>query len=495
MDSTINEKSEDETQNPNNTTEIEYEKLPIPDQDRIAIIREIWKRFTLLYQEPRPNEVTINFQCEKNLIITEVKKSFKYLKHFEISYILFSFYFSKDRSVKNILNFLDTMNSIFSHFEYYKKKNKTIRYNNAHFDNYLLKRYECADIFTNFLLKNEARELKIDNKLYFNYIPLKCAKRKHISMEERENVNEFELEKCEFAHNSTELKFHPFVYKKFKCFDKICKLGDECPMYHGDENENDMETEVDFDSKEMQDLQILLSTLKIEKKDIKNNELLSVFLEQKSKNNNNYIPTEFNPKTYKMYECPLGKICKLDKKLCLNYHNDQDRRRNPHFYECKLCPNLYDNNKRIPNAKCKDGDDCNFAHNLYEYFYHPNKFRTIKCKQEKNGKYCKERLICPYYHKSDEICETKDGIIFVDENLVYDYYKSMIISHEKNLNSKKNILDTLTRNYLCAYCHKHVTNILNSHEFYVEEDTGKIVCDICMRDKNIQAVRIDWENK
>ena len=489
ISSTIKEKSEDETQTQNQTIEMEFDNLSSQAKDRIAIIIEIWKRFSISNKEPKPKEVTINFQCENDNIITEINESFKALSHFEISFILYSFYFAENRSLKNILNFLDTMNSIISHFEYYKKKNKTIKYNNAHFDNYLLKRYECAYIFTDFLRTKESRELKIDNKLFFNYIPLKCANKKHILMEEIASIDESELEKCEFAHNPTEEKFHPFVYKKFKCHNETCELGEKCPFYH--ENENDMETEIDFESKEMQDLQISLSNLKIEKKDIKNNEPLNSFMVQKS--NNNYIPTEFNPKTYKIYECPLGKICKLDKKLCLNYHNDLDRRRrNTYIYDCKLCPNLYDNNKRIPHSKCQNGDGCKFAHNLYEYFYHPKKFRTIKCKQEKNGKYCKERLICPYVHKTDKNCGTDNERIFVDEKLVYDYYKSMIKSHEKNLISKKNMLDALTTNFFCAFCHLNNTNILNSHEFYVENNTGKIVCSNCMKDKNIQAERIDW---
>ena len=486
-------KKENESQSKNNTAPTEYKNLKTREKERIEIIREIWNRFTLLYQEPNPSEVSLDFQREKNIIITEVKKSFKTLSTFEISYILFSFYFSKDRSVKNILNFLDTMNSILSHFEYYKTKNKNIKYNNSHFDNYLIRRYECADIFTNYFIDNEARELKIDNKLFFNYIPLKCPKKKHISIEEREKISPKRLEKCEYAHNITEEKFHPFVYKKFKCFDKKCD-GKNCPLYHvKNDNENDMETEIDFESKEIQDLQILLQTLKIEKKENENDDPLYVFLNQKMKNNNNYIPTEFNPKTYKIFKCPLGKLCKLEKILCLNYHNDQDRRRNPFLYEDKLCPNLYDdNNKKIDNAKCKDGDNCKFAHNLYEYFYHPKKFRTKKCKHEKKGKYCKERLICPYYHESDKNCGTEDDRIFLDDKLVYDYYKSLIISHENNLDSKKKILDTIKGNYLCAFCHENRTNILNLHQFYVEEDTGNIVCDICLRKNHVKAEKVYW---
>mgnify|MGYP006936056455 CR=1 FL=1 len=52
--------------------------------------------------------------------------------------------------------------------------------------------------------------------------------------------------------------------------------------------------------------------------------------------------------------------------------------------------------------------NCKYAHNLYEYYYHPKKFRKIKCPQEKKGAYCKERLVCPYDHETDS--DFGDGI-------------------------------------------------------------------------------------
>ena len=164
--------------------------------------------------------------------------------------------------------------------------------------------------------------------------------------EKEENENQEEKDTCGFAHNEIELKFHPFVYKKFKCNIPDCKKDSYCSFYHVDKDAGpiDMETEVDFDSDEINKLQKILSSLNLSKKEKDNNK--DSKLSSLDKQKKDFIPTEFNPLTYKRYKCPLGSICKLDNKLCLNYHNEKDRRRNPDLYEASLCPKLYKNNKR-----------------------------------------------------------------------------------------------------------------------------------------------------
>ena len=354
---------------------MENKKKDKDKMSRINIIDEIFNRFKVVNSLNKYDEENIeSFQKKNEFEIDNINGYFESLKTNEIAYILYSFRLSNERKNDNIINFLDTMNSIVSHFEYYKIKNPNIKYNNSHFDNYLLKRYDCSYIFTTYLSEMDCRELKIDNKLYFNYIPIKCY--------EKHSEDPSEKEKCGFAHNEIELRFHPFVYKKFKCNILNCKKDSDCNLYHtnNDDGPIDMETEVDFDSDEIIKLQKILSSLNFSKKEKDNNK--DSKLNSLDKQKKDYIPTEFNPLTYKRYKCPLGSICKLDNKLCLNYHNEKDRRRNPNLYEASLCPNLYKNNKRIKGGKCDFGDDCKKAHNLFEYFYHPDKFRKLKCKQE-----------------------------------------------------------------------------------------------------------------
>ena len=461
------------------------------DQDiknRISIIIEIMKRFKIINKIVDYSEDDISkFEKDKENEIEEIKSCFEDLNTNEIAYILYLFSLTDDKKSEIIINFFDTINTILSHYKYYKKKNPKIKYNNSHFDNYLLKRYECSYMFTTYLSDLDCRELKIDNKLYFNYIPIKC-------LENHQSGDTEKKETCGFSHNKIELQFHPFVYKKFKCVLPDCKKDCYCYYYHtnNDGETLDMETEVDFDSNEINHLKEVLASLNLDKKDNDNKEKKSIFLNNKSKEKSDFIPTEFNPETYKRYKCPLNSICKLNNKLCLNYHNEKDRRRNPDIYEAKLCPNLFKNNKRIKDAHCDKGDECNCAHNLFEYFYHPDKFRKLKCKQEnkEEGKYCKERLICPYYHESDYDCGENGKKMILDPQLIFDYYRSLMVTYEKSIDSESKKLEEIKKRYVCYKC--GIDNALSHKSFLVDVKEKKIVCESCSKENNIKCQEIQW---
>ena len=454
-------------------------------ESRLDVIDEILERFDVLTIKRDEDKDNISKMEKRNEIeIEQIKDYFTDLNAYEIAYILYLVSLSDERKVEYIINILDTFNSILSHYEYYKKKNPKIKYNNSHFDNYLLKRYECSYIFTTFLSESnlECRELKIDNKLYFNYIPLECKQPHNIDNPESK-------QNCGFAHNELELNFHPFVYKKFKCKKKDCKKDYSCYNYHinNDGEPIDMETEVDFDSNEINELKEILSKFAKKEKDNNNKEKKS-----KPKEKSDFIPTEFNPATYKMYRCPLGSICKLDNKLCLNYHSEKDRRRNPELYEAELCPNLFEKNKRKKNGKCDLGDECNKAHNLFEYFYHPKKFRTKKCPNEdlkqKEKKFCFDRLICPYYHESDTDCGEDGEKMVLDPELISNYYKSLMVSYEKSIDGEMSKLKEIKKRYVCYKC--GTVNALDHNSFYVDINEKKIICEKC--GKNHEIKEISW---
>ena len=451
---------------------------------RRDIIKEILTRFNVFKDLEKNNEEDniSNYEKKNELGIGDINDYFKDLKPNEIAYILYLFSLSDERKVENMINIFDTLNSILSHYEYYKKKNPKIKYNNSHFDNYLLKRYDCSYIFTTYLSEKECRELKIDNKLFFNYIPVKCLK-VHKSEDPKSKIN------CEFAHNEFELKFHPFVYKKFKCKNKNCKKDCDCYNYHAnnDGDSSDMETEVDFDSNEIAELKQIILFIFSGKNDKDNYKEKT----SKPKEKSDFIPTEFNPATYKMYRCPLGIICKLDVKLCLNYHSKNDKRRNPDLYEPELCPNLYKNNKTIKNGKCDLGDDCNKAHNFYEYFYHPKKFRKKECPVEKKDKLCYNRLICPYYHESDSVCGEDDEKMMLDQELISNYYKSLMVLYEKSIDSELSKLKEIKKRYVCYKCGQD--NALDHKSFFVDINEKKIICEECKNKyKNRKFKEIEW---
>ena len=448
------------------------------DKNRIRIINEIFSKFSILTNLKPFEDLPPSYVSKKQSFIEEILKSFDALREEEVAFILYSFTSAKDQSEQNLINFLDTINSILSHYDYYQQNEfKTVKCNNSHFENYLLKRYECADVFTNYITSQGGRELKINNKLYFNYIPVKCLKESHTGQYSQINDKQDEIENCPFAHGIVEETYHPFVYKKFKCHKNGC-IDKNCFLYH-ESIKDDMETEVDFDSDEMLNLQNVLSS---SKEDIKIT----------PKDSGNFIPSEFNPSTYKIYKCPLGPICKLDKKLCLNYHGPGDKRRNPNSYKAKLCPNLYEHNKKKKDGKCDLGDDCDCAHNLYEYYYHPKKFRTVKCPQEKKSKYCRERLICPYLHETDTDCG-RDGVkIIVDERLITDYYKSLLVSYEKSIDSEMDKYKEIKKSYFCYICKNRTTCALDKEVFYVDTNQNRIVCKDCAKKNKINYIERGW---
>ena len=277
----------------------------------------------------------------------------KILSPIEISYIAYIFIFSKENTTINIINFLDTINSLLNHYEYYNIKNPNIKYNNLHFENYLLKWYESSYIFTEYLAEKNCRELKIGNKLFFNCIPLLCPYREHTDKNKRDKVDQKHLEGCPFAHCEEEIIYHPFVCKKFKCSENCQEKN--CPFYHVDDYRDaiDRETEVDFESNEIIDLQVIFSELLPNKENIGKNKKFDIILKKQAKEACGFIQTEFNTKTYKIFKCSLGSICKLDKKLCLGFHGHSDKRRDPEFYDVVLCPNLYENNKRKKTQNAK----------------------------------------------------------------------------------------------------------------------------------------------
>ena len=248
-----------------------------------------------------------------------------------------------------------------------------------------------------------------------------------------------------------------------------------------------MKTEVDFDSNEIAELKQIILSIFSGKNDKDNYKEKT----SKPKEKSDFIPTEFNPATYKMYRCPLGPICKLDVKLCLNYHSKNDKRRNPDLYEPELCPNLYKNNKTIKNGKCDLGDDCNKAHNFYEYFYHPKKFRKKECPVEKKDKLCYNRLICPYYHESDSVCGEDDEKMMLDQELISNYYKSLMVLYEKSIDSELNKLKEIKKRYVCYKCGQD--NALDHKSFFVDINEKKIICEECKNKyKNRKFKEIEW---
>lgn len=77
------------------------------------------------------------------------------------------------------------------------------------------------------------------------------------------------------------------------------------------------------------------------------------------------------------------------------HKNEKSRRRDPssHKYSSIACPDT------SQGAPCPRGNACLFTHNLYEYWLHPDRFRTQMCKL---GPRC-TRPLCFFAHRVDEL--------------------------------------------------------------------------------------------
>eukprot|EP00882_Tetradesmus_deserticola_P001718 GHRQ01001847.1.p3 GENE.GHRQ01001847.1~~GHRQ01001847.1.p3 ORF type:complete len:104 (+),score=18.98 GHRQ01001847.1:293-604(+) len=77
---------------------------------------------------------------------------------------------------------------------------------------------------------------------------------------------------------------------------------------------------------------------------------------------------------------PCSKNFNHDFAACFDTHpGDKARRRCllQHSYSSKMCPEMKH------TGSCSRGDDCHMTHSLYEYWLHPQRYRTKMCKDAK----------------------------------------------------------------------------------------------------------------
>mmetsp|Transcript_50255 Transcript_50255/g.45040 ORF Transcript_50255/g.45040 Transcript_50255/m.45040 type:complete len:805 (+) Transcript_50255:82-2496(+) len=106
-------------------------------------------------------------------------------------------------------------------------------------------------------------------------------------------------------------------------------------------------------------------------------------------------------KSYKISPCQKNKCNDI---YCHNYHNYDDRRRSPfQFNYChEACSRIFDNKtkKFTDNGYgCPMNENCEYAHNYLEIWYHPNVFHTKQCPIMKYQKSCPWKFKCSHFHK------------------------------------------------------------------------------------------------
>ncbi|XP_012475739.1 zinc finger CCCH domain-containing protein 66 [Gossypium raimondii] len=106
-----------------------------------------------------------------------------------------------------------------------------------------------------------------------------------------------------------------------------------------------------------------------------------------------YGTDEFRMYTFKVKPC--SRAYSHDWTECPFVHPGENaRRRDPrkYHYSCVPCP-------EFRKGSCRQGDNCEYAHGIFECWLHPAQYRTRLCKDETN---CTRR-VCFFAHKPDEL--------------------------------------------------------------------------------------------
>ncbi|KAE8656760.1 zinc finger CCCH domain-containing protein 66-like isoform X2 [Hibiscus syriacus] len=106
-----------------------------------------------------------------------------------------------------------------------------------------------------------------------------------------------------------------------------------------------------------------------------------------------YGTDEFRMYTFKVKPC--SRAYSHDWTECPFVHPGENaRRRDPrkYHYSCVPCP-------EFRKGSCRQGDNCEYAHGIFECWLHPAQYRTRLCKDETN---CTRR-VCFFAHKPEEL--------------------------------------------------------------------------------------------
>jgi len=106
-----------------------------------------------------------------------------------------------------------------------------------------------------------------------------------------------------------------------------------------------------------------------------------------------YATDEFRMYSFKVLLCPRAYT--HDWTECPFYHPYENAKRRDlrkFTYSCVPCPDF-------KKGDCKRADNCEFAHGLFETWLHPDRYRTILCK---DGTSC-DRKVCFFAHVAEEL--------------------------------------------------------------------------------------------
>ena len=313
-------------------------------------------------------------------------------------------------------------------------------------------------------IEERRRPLKKTENGYYNYIPVKC-KLKH-------DADVLNKEKCCYAHNDNEIKYHSLMYHT-----KLCrgKCNEICPDAH--DLEKDFRMIYDYTNDD------IITLMQYFNKNLKKVDDYNKLYEMRSP------ITRFELLTFKVMKCKAGNKCRKDRHLCYYYHDVNEKRRNPLIFKYSniICRKaIGDKGTSFTASNCPNGDFCHNAHSNYEVFYHAKNFgKIVKCTRKKiNGK-CKYIETC--YGKHDDL---EEGDLEDDKEAAF---KDKCEKYSKKLSQYGCFkCDTLPKNgtyfllncgcLLCKKCFKKSVNKTEKKVVCVncEDDSGKTARKIQM---------------
>uniref|UniRef100_A0A0K8SK27 C3H1-type domain-containing protein n=1 Tax=Lygus hesperus TaxID=30085 RepID=A0A0K8SK27_LYGHE len=108
---------------------------------------------------------------------------------------------------------------------------------------------------------------------------------------------------------------------------------------------------------------------------------------------------------YKTEQCKkLPRLCRQGF-ACPQYHNSRDKRRSPRKYKYRTtpCPNVKLGDEWGEPTNCENGDDCSYCHTRKEQQFHPEIYKSTKCKDIKTVGYCPRGVFCAFAHDDQEM--------------------------------------------------------------------------------------------
>jgi len=117
-------------------------------------------------------------------------------------------------------------------------------------------------------------------------------------------------------------------------------------------------------------------------------------------------------------------LCKRPPRLCRQgyacpqYHNSKDKRRTPRKFKYRStpCPNVKQGDEWGDPANCEAGDNCSYCHTRTEQQFHPEIYKSTKCNDVLQTKYCPRGPFCAFAHGDLEM-QTRHELMNEDLDL------------------------------------------------------------------------------